>query len=105
MQHRGLLDRVRQHAVEVHEGDLTGAVDLVEVALDHDGAPAAEVVDGVVDGVGARAGVDGGVAARAAPAGGDGGKRVWTWCLDSCCSGSIQVVGMTGTPQEAMRWR
>ena len=64
-----VLHGVGQYAVEVDQGELAPAVDLLQVALDHDGAPAPEVVHGVVDGVGARAGVGGGVAAGAAPAG------------------------------------
>ena len=61
-----------QHAVEVDQGDLALTVDLLEVALDHDGAPAAQVVHGVIDRRGPGGGVGGGVSPGAAPTRGDG---------------------------------
>ena len=68
-----LLDSVGDQAVEEDERDLAVQVDLLDVALDHDGTAFAEQALDLAHGGLALAGVDGRVAADVAHAGGHGG--------------------------------
>ena len=72
VQHRILLDLVRSQPVEVDKRGLPRSVDLVEVALHHDGAAVFELAHRMAYGLAARVRVDRRVPPGPAPARGDG---------------------------------